>query len=163
LSTQSAVQKTPIRQIVVRLSVGDHRMSATDDPVFLRLGGPCGRDFRLAQAKGRYLRRGKQDVFVVGAPKDPDTSVAHPELNDPTSPALWLEGIERVSIFKGLEPLPNVRGLGEMDDRLLVDAVEVAVHGEGLSSPVLYRREGPIWLGLLCGHSFEVPRVEAAS
>ncbi|MGH0036991.1 MAG: hypothetical protein ACQGVK_18345 [Myxococcota bacterium] len=163
MSTQTAAQKTPVRQIVVRLDVGDHRMSATDDPVFLRVIGPCGRDFRLAQAKGRFLRRGKQDVFVIGTPKDPDTSLAHPELNDPTSPPLWLEGIDRISLWKGLDPLPNVRGLGEMDDRLMVDAIEVQIHAEGLSSPARYQREGPIWLGLLCGHSFEIPRVEEAS
>lgn len=163
MSSQTPAGTTPVRQIVVRLRVGEHRMSATDDPVFLRIFGPCGRDFRLAQAKGRFLRRGKEDVFVIGSPKDPDTSLAHPELNDPTVPPLWVEGIERVSLWKGLEPLPNVRGLGEMDDRLMVESVEVEVHGEGRETPLRFEREGPIWLGLLCGHSFEVSRVEDAS
>jgi len=163
VSTQSASSSTPITKIVVRLTVGEHRMSATDDPVFLSLQGPCGRDFRLAQAHGRFLRRGHQDVFVLGPPGGAEVSVAHPELNDPTQPPLWLEGVERIVLWKGMEPLPNVRGVGEMDDRLLVEDVEVELHGEGRETPVRFQRKGPVWLGLLCGLRFEIPRAEEAS
>ncbi len=163
MSTQSAGSQTPVEKIVVRLKVGDHRMAATDDPVFLRVIGPSGRDFRLAQAHGKYLRRGHEDVFVLSSPKDPDSSVAHAELNDPTEPAMWVEGIDRLVLWKGLEPIPNVRGLGEMDDRLLVEAVEVDLHLADRSDPIRHRRTGPIWLGLICGLSFEIPRTEDAA
>ncbi|MCZ6463488.1 MAG: hypothetical protein O7A09_04045 [Proteobacteria bacterium] len=149
---QHAVQK-----IVVRLKVGDDRMSGTDDPVFLRIMGPAGREFRLVLAHGRSLRRGAEDVFVLGPPDDPETNVAHPELNDPTRPPLALDGMESVAIWKGMEPLPNVRGLGEMDDRLEVDEVEVLVYAPDRAKPARFYRRGPLWLGLICGQSFELP------
>jgi hypothetical protein len=162
LSTQIA-PKLPVRKIVVRVKVGDHRMSATDDPLFLQLHGPSGREFRLSLAHGRALRRGSEDVFVLGPPEDADTNLAHPELNDPTQPPLDLVGIERVSLWKGMEPLPNVRGLGEMDDRLEVDEAETEIHAGNLSKPARFFRRGPFWLGLICGKSLELPRVDESS
>jgi len=158
-----SVPREPIRRVVVRLQVGQHRMAATDDPVFLRLLGPAGREFRLDLAHGKPLRRGAENVFVLGAPGDEAVNVAHPELNDPTAPPLGLDGIQGVALWKGVEPLPNVRGLGEMDDRLQVESIEVELHVQGRSEPVRHARTGPIWLGLLCGHGFEVPRVDEAA
>jgi hypothetical protein len=152
----------PVERIEVRVEVGTDRMAASDDPLFLRLGGPGGRDFRLDLAKGRTLRRGSEDVYVLGAPGAAETNVAHPELNDPTAPALHLGDISDVQLVKGLEPLPNVRGVGEMDDRLLVERVSVRIEGDGGQSAHFARR-GPIWLGLLCGLQLELPRLEKAT
>jgi hypothetical protein len=154
---------TPIEKIVVRIQVGKDRMAGSDDPLFLGLRGAEGREFRLELAKGRALRRGAEDVFVLGVPGAPETNVAHAELNDPTSPPIALERIEGVFLRKGLEPIPNVRGLGEMDDRLQVDAVEVELHGRGHSAPVRFRRPGTFWLGLVSGLRFDLPPVPGES
>ena len=143
--------------ISVRIRVGSGLMAASDDPFFLRLTGSCGRDFRLLQSSGKSLRRGREDTFVLGPPASKETSVSHPQLNDPTSPQLYLDGIERVALVKGQAPLPNVRGVGEMDDRLLIDEAEVRVHGE--DGPIArFHRLGPHWLGLVCGLMLDLPR-----
>ncbi|MEE8581930.1 MAG: hypothetical protein V3T33_10110 [Myxococcota bacterium] len=168
LSTQLVPDITPgaanpLQKIVVRIKVGTDRMSGTDDPVFLRLLGPSGREFRLDLARGRSLRRGAEEVFVLGSPDAADTNVAHPKFNDPTSPPLDLRGIERVVLYKGMEPLPNVRGLGEMDDRLEVEEVEIELHAANQPKPTRFYRRGPIWLGLICGHSLELCRTDEPS
>jgi hypothetical protein len=133
-------------------------MAGTDDPLFLRLDGPDGREFRLVFAKGTGLRRASEDVYVLAAAGSPDANVAHAQLNDPCSPALSAAGIERVSIRKGLEPLPNVRGFGEMDDRLEIEEAEVLIHAAGRDGPLRFARRGPFWLGLVCGLSLELTR-----
>jgi hypothetical protein len=145
-------------RIEVRVQVGKELLAATDDPVFLGLEGPDGREFRLARAKGHALRRGTEDHFVLGSPGDAATNVAHPELNDPTRPAIDAEAIARVYLRKGVEPIPNVRGLGEMDDRLEVERVEVVVVVAGNAPALHFARSGPLWLGLLCGAQIEIPR-----
>jgi len=152
--------RSPVTRIAVRLAIGESRMAATDDPVFLGVRGPCGREFRLGLAQGRAMRRGSEDHFVFGAPGDPATNVDHPDLNDPTSPALDAEAIERLYLRKGMEPIPNVRGLGEMDDRMEVAWVEVEVHAQGRSEPLRFARRGPAWLGLLSGQLLEIPRAD---
>lgn len=151
-----------LRQIVVRVQVGRHRMAATDDPLFLRLGGPAGREFRLALARGHALRRGQESVFVLAAPDAAETNVAHPELNDPAMPAIALASVDSVWLIKRLEPIPNVRGVAEMDDRLLIDEVVVELHGHDAARPVRFRREGPLWLGLVCGLEIALERTAAA-
>jgi hypothetical protein len=155
LATQGA-GKGAIRKIVVRIQVGTKLMAGTDDPVYLRLTGPSGREFRLKHAHGRTLRRGKEDVFVFGGPGEAETNVAHPELNDPSHPALDLAAIDGVQLTKGFEPLPNVRGVGEMDDRLLIDRIEVDLHTDARPEPWRFERSGPLWLGLICGLGFEL-------
>lgn len=152
----------PLEKIVVRVKVGNHRMSGSDDPFFLRLVGACGREFRLLHARGKTLRRGAEDIFVLGAPDDSDTNVADPELNNPLLPPLDLAQIERVSLHKGLSPIPNVRGVGELDDRLELDEIEVALHAAGQHKPRRYQRTGPLWLGLNCGLSIELAAVDEA-
>jgi hypothetical protein len=149
-----------IERITVRIRVGTGLMAATDDPIFLRLTGASGREFRLLQARHKSLRRGSEDVFVLGSPDSKETSVAHPELNDPTRPPLSLEGIERVTLVKGTDPLPNVRGVGEMDDRVLIEEAEVVIQCDG-QPRARFHRHGPHWLGLICGLSLELPRVES--
>jgi hypothetical protein len=134
-------------------------MAASDDPLFLELCGPAGRSFRLAPAKGRSLRRGSEDVLVLGAPDASETNVARPDLNDPASPALALAGIHGVRLVKGFDPLPNVRGVGEMDDRLLIEEAEVCIFGSG-GSRLRFRRTGPFWLGLVSGLALELGRVD---
>ena len=156
-------QKLAIQRIVVRIKVGEHMLSATDDPVFLGLRGPAGREFRLELAKGKTLRKNSEDRFVLGSPDDPETNVSHPELNDPTQPALDADGIASLFIRKGFDPIPNVRAMGEMDDRLEVHAAEIELHVAGRAVPIRFHRSGPIWLGLVCGLRFEIPRVEDGS
>lgn len=147
----SSPLRAPIQRIVVRITVGSDRMAASDDPLFLELHGPLGRDFRLAPKQGRALRRGAEDRFVLGAGDDPDVNIAFPELNDPTSPRIEAAALTGVALRKGLEPIPNVRGFGEMDDRLQLMDAEVEIHVEGEPKPRRYARKGPFWLGLVCG------------
>ncbi len=149
-----------VSKIVVRTRVGKDLMAASDDPVFLRLEGPSGREFRLQLAQGKSFRKGAEDVFVLAAPDDPDANVQHPELNDPTAPPIDAAGVSRVALRKGLEPIPNVRGLGEMDDRLQLVDVEVEIHAGGRPKPLRFTRRGPIWLGLVCGLSVDLAPIE---
>ena len=73
-------------KIRVRVQVGDSLLSASDDPLFLGIRGEDGREFRLLLHDVDALRRGGEDVFVLGGPNDPETNVAHPEINDPNRP-----------------------------------------------------------------------------
>jgi len=149
--TESASAGAAVERIHVRVRLGDNLLAATDDPFFLGLEGPCGREFRLAFAHGRSLRRGAEDLYVLATPDDDDANVAHPELNDPTQPRIRVDGVRGVYVRKGLDPVPNVRAVGEMDDRVQVLEVEVELHVAGDAPPVRFFREGPAWLGLVCG------------
>jgi hypothetical protein len=152
--------RRPVTQIGVRVLVGSNLLSASDDPLFLGLRGPEGREFRLAFSRGPYLRRGQADHFVLGAADDPDSTVASPELNDPTSPAIDAGAIEGVYLRKGLSPIPNVRALGELDDRIEIVEVGIEIYAQGQAKPLRFERSGPIWLGLACGLQLEIPRVD---
>ena len=152
----------PIGRIVVRLQVGDDRMAGTDDPIFVALTGPEGRQFRLSLARGRTLRRASLDEYVFAAPDDPETNVANPHLNDPTSPQLDLGSVHGVAIHKTLNPIPNVRGRGELDDRLLIDHVEVTIHAVEGPAAIRFQRNGPLWLGLVAGLTIELERTDGA-
>ena len=160
--SEQSTARHPVTQIGVRLLVGSSLLSASDDPLFLGLRGPGGREFRLAMARGPFLRRGREDLFLLGAADDPDSNVAHPELNDPTSPAIDVSTIEGFYLRKGLDPIPNVRALGELDDRLEIVEVAIEVHAESWPKALRFERSGPIWLGLVCGLSLEIPRIEMA-
>jgi hypothetical protein len=159
LPTQGSRDGQLIRRIVVRVAVGNDRMGGTDDPVYLRLCGPAGREFRLKLARGRSFQRGKVSSLVLGGSGDSETNIAHPELNDPSSPALSIDEVERVLLVKGMEPIPNVRGVGELDDRLLIDSAEVSIEPDDGGEPLSLRRDGPFWLGLVSGMSLELARV----
>lgn len=159
-ATEHTLVRHPVDRISVRIRVGTGLLAATDDPMFLRLIGPCGREFRLLQESGKSLRRGREDTFVLGPPGSPETSVSHPELNDPTNPPLYREEIDRVVLIKRTDPVPNVRGIGEMDDRVLIEEAEVLIHSEGIPA-ARFRREGPHWLGLVCGLTLELAPVDA--
>jgi hypothetical protein len=143
-----------IQRIVVQLHVGSDRMAGTDDPVFLGLRGPAGREFRLLLGKGKTFRRKGEERYVFGAPGDEETNVAHADLNDPTTPPLDAAGITGVYLCKRQEPIPNVRGFGEMDDRLQLDSVSVEI--ASTSGTRRFERSGPLWLGLTCGLSCEL-------
>jgi hypothetical protein len=158
--SEETTMQLPIRRIAVRIEVGTHLLSASDDPVFLHLRGPLGREFRLKHKRGKSLRRSAKDEFVFGAPDDPQTNVAHAELNDPTSPPLDAAEITGILLRKGLDPIPNVRGVGEMDDRLELIEAEVEIQVEGRPRPIRHHRRGPVWLGLVCGLHFEIPLVD---
>lgn len=147
-----------ISHIQVRLQVGHDRMAGTDDPLFLRLHGPAGREFRLAGADGYTIKRDDEHVYVLGAPDHPETNVAHPELNDPTIPALAISEVLGVSLVKGMEPIPNVRGIGELDDRVEIESVEVEIHCGPDEAIHRYSRQGPIWLGLASGFTVELAK-----
>lgn len=150
--------QNPVERIEVQVRVGEARMAATDDPIFLGIRGPGGREFRLQRAEGISFRRGADDRYVLGAADDGATNVDNAELNDPTVPALDAARIEGFYVRKGAEPIPNVRGIAELDDRVEIQAVEISVHATGLGDPLRFARRGPIWLGLACGSTFEVPR-----
>jgi hypothetical protein len=160
LHVTTASIRHPVSRIGVRLVVGAHLLSGSDDPLYLGLCGPAGREFRLAPERGSALRRGHEDYFVLGASDDKQTNVAHAELNDPTHPPMDAESITGVYLRKGLEPIPNVRGLGEMDDRLELDEVEVEIHADGRAHALRFLRTGPLWLGLVCGLQLEIPFVD---
>jgi hypothetical protein len=98
---------------------------------------------------------------VLAAPGAADVNVARPELNDPSVPELDAGRIRGVYLRKGQDPIPNVRGHGEMDDRLEIAAVTVEIHADGLEAPRRFRREGPIWLGLVCGTVVEIAGADA--
>lgn len=146
-----AAPRAPIQRIVVRVNVGTDRMAASDDPLFLELLGPGGREFRLQPEHGKALRRGASDEYVLAGQDDPATNVAHAALNDPKAPTLDATLIFGVCLRKGMEPIPNVRGFGEMDDRLQIFHARVELHVAGEAAPRVYEREGPVWLGLVCG------------
>lgn len=150
-----------VRKIVVEVQVGQDRMAATDDPIFLGLRGPAGREFRLAAPRGRAWRRGAKEHLVLGGADDPESNVAHPELNDPGAPALPADQVSGVYLRKGLEPIPNVRGIAEMDDRLELEVVEVTLHLED-GETRRFARRGPVWLGLICGLSVDLAPADGA-
>ncbi len=159
-AVSDAAIRYPVERIEVRIQVGDDRMAATDDPVFLGLRGAAGREFRLQMVRGPGFRRGSDTSFVLASAGAPDTNVAHAELNDPTAPALCADAIESCYVRKGSEPLPNVRGLGEMDDRIQILRVEVDLQAGGLAQPRRFVRQGPFWLGLVSGTVVEVPAAD---
>lgn len=146
-----------IRRIEVSVRVGTDRMAASDDPLFLEVWGPAGREFRLSPARGKALRRGAEETYVLAGAGDADTNVGFPELNDPTAPPIPLAGVTGVSLRKGQEPIPNVRGHGEMDDRLQVLSIEVRLVPDDGTPARRFAREGPFWLGLVCGERISLP------
>jgi hypothetical protein len=155
-----ATPAQPIRRMTLRIQVGESRMAGSDDPVFLGLHGPEGREFRIRFARTPSLRRGAEEVYGLGPAGDADTNVANPEFNDPTSPPIDAARIQSVYLRKGFEPIPNVRGMGEMDDRLEVVEVELLLHVAGSARPLRFLRRGPIWLGLVSGLRLDMPRVD---
>ena len=157
---EAAAIRSPIRRIEVRIRVGDSLLAASDDPLFLGLRGASGREFRLKLASGKSLRRKAEDRYVLTAPGDTDANVDMAELNDPTSPPLDSEAITDVYLRKGLDPIPNVRAVGELDDRLEVMEAEVSIHGEG--EPQRFFRSGPLWLGLNAGLQIDLARLDEA-
>lgn len=152
-----------VERIEVHVCIGEARMAATDDPIFLGIRGPGGREFRLQRAEGASFRRGADDRYVLAGADDDATNVDHAELNDPTAPALDAARIESCYVRKGAEPIPNVRGIGELDDRVEIVEVEITVHAAGQAEPLRFARQGPIWLGLACGSTLEVPREDDAA
>ncbi len=154
---EQGATRHPVTRIEVRIQVGPNLMSGTDDPLFLGLRGAAGREFRLKLAGAGSLRRGQEGHFVLGAPNDPAANVEAPELNDPTNPTLDADGISGIYLRKGLEPIPNVRGLGEMDDRVEVEKVAVEISVVNEPQPRRFVRHGPVWLGLACGLFLEIP------
>ena len=92
-------------------------------------------------------------------PEDPETNVAHPDLNDPSSAPLPAAALSRVVLHKDMEPIPNVRGLGEMDDRVQITTVSVEIHTQGSPEAIRWERNGTFWLGLVCGLAVDLERV----
>ena len=155
-----ATPAQPIRRMTLRIQIGESRMAGSDDPLFLGVHGPQGREFRVRFARGPSLRRGGEETFCLGSPNDPETNVANPAFNDPTSPAMDAALVQNVYLRKGFEPVPNVRGMGEMDDRLEVLEAELSLHTAGRGKPVRFLRRGPIWLGLVSGLRLDLARLD---
>lgn len=160
--SQDRPPRFPITRIEVRLRIGESLLAASDDPLFLGLSGPGGREFRLELGRGRSLRRGAEDRYVLASTKDAAANVKHPELNDPTAPALCADELEGVYLRKGTDPIPNVRAVGELDDRLEVLEVAVEIHADGRPAPIHFARRGPIWLGLAAGLRIDLARLPGA-
>jgi hypothetical protein len=155
-----ATPSDPILRMFLRLTIGESLMAGSDDPLFLGLHGPHGREFRVRFARGPSLRRGAEETFCLGSPNDPETNVANPAFNDPTAPALDGALVETAYLRKGFEPVPNVRGMGEMDDRLELLAAELSIHTRGRAKPLRFLRRGPIWLGLVAGLRLDLARID---
>jgi hypothetical protein len=149
-----------VAEIRVRVRVGTSLMAASDDPFFLGIRGGSGREFRLNFTRGRSLRRGHEDLYVLAGPGSPATNVDHPELNDPTTPEMFIDSITGVYLRKGSEPIPNVRAMGEMDDRLEIIEAQVEIDAVDQSRALYFERSGPIWLGLVSGVVFELQAVD---
>jgi len=156
----STTPAQPIRRIGLRIQLGQSRMAGSDDPLFLGIEGPDGREFRILFARGASLRRGAEDHYGLGPPDDADTNVANPGFNDPTSPPIDAARIRGAYLRKGFEPIPNVRGVGEMDDRLEVLEVDLDVYAAGRAKPLRFQRRGPLWLGLVSGLRLDLAPVE---
>ena len=151
--------RSPVSRIDVRVQVGDSLLAASDDPFFLGLRGESGREFRLLLSHGKSLRRKALDHYVLVPAGHADSNVRFPELNDPTAPPLDPEAISGVYLRKGLDPIPNVRAVGEMDDRLEILEAGVEIHsGAGVRR---YHRAGPLWLGLNAGLTIDLARRDA--
>ena len=153
--SEPAVIRSPIERIEVRVLVGDSLLAASDDPFFLGLTGPSGREFRLLLAHGKSLRRKAEDRYLLGGP---EANVEQPELNDPSLPPLDADGITGAYLRKGLDPIPNVRAVGELDDRLELVEAEVTIHCPG--GPQRFLRRDPLWLGLVAGMRIELARLD---
>lgn len=149
-----------VTRIDVHVQVGDSLLAASDDPFFLGLRGEAGREFRLLLAHGKSLRRKSHDHYVLVRAGHPDSNVKFPELNDPTTPPLVIDAIRGVYLRKGLDPIPNVRAVGEMDDRLEIVEATVEIHGNG--SARRFQRAGPFWLGLNAGLVIDLARLDGA-
>ncbi len=155
-----ATSAHPILRMILQLTIGESLMAGSDDPLFLGVHGPQGREFRIRFGRGPSLRRGGEESFCLGSPNDPETNVAHPALNDPTAPAMDAALIQSVYLRKGFEPVPNVRGMGEMDDRLELLAAELSIQSTQRAKPLRFVRRGPIWLGLVSGLRLDLGRVD---
>lgn len=153
--SEPPVIRSAIERIEVRVLVGDSLLAASDDPFFLGLSGPSGREFRLLLADGKSLRRKAEDRYLLGGP---EANVEQPELNDPSAPPLDAESITGTYLRKGLDPIPNVRAVGELDDRLELVEAEVTIHSPGGTQR--FRRRGPLWLGLVAGMRIELARLD---
>jgi hypothetical protein len=155
-----ATPAQPVQRMSLRIQIGESLMAGSDDPLFLGLRGPDGREFRICFSRGASLRRGAEEHYGLGPAEDADTNVANPRFNDPTSPPIDAARIQGVYLRKGFEPVPNVRGIGEMDDRLEIIEAELSVYAAGRAKPLRFLRRGPIWLGLLSGLRLELSRVD---
>jgi len=158
--SEAAAPGSQVSRIDVHVQVGDSLLAASDDPLFLGLRGAAGREFRLLLARGKSLRRKSHDHYVLVPTPHADSNVKFPELNDPTAPPLDADSITGVYLRKGLDPIPNVRAVGELDDRLEVVQVSVEIHTE--SSSRRYHRAGPLWLGLNAGLVIDLARLDGA-
>jgi hypothetical protein len=150
-----------VRRITIEVQVGHDKMAATDDPMFLGLRGQQGREFRLQPNHGKPWRKGSKTSWVLGGADDPETNVARPELNDPARPAIHADAIDGAYLRKGLDPIPNVRGHGEMDDRIQIESIEVTLHTEA-GGTVRFARGEEFWLGLVCGLFMDLARLDEA-
>ncbi len=150
----------PILRMILRLTIGESPMAGSDDPLFLGVHGPEGREFRIRFARGPSLRRGGEESYCLGSPNDPQTNIAHPGFNDPTAPLMDGALVQNVYLRKGFEPIPNVRGMGEMDDRLEILEADLSIHTSGRANPLRFWRRGPLWLGLVSGLRLDLARVD---
>lgn len=158
----NAAAGTRVRRITVQVQVGSDKMAATDDPIFLGLRGPHGREFRLEPLKGKPWRKGSKTTWVLAGADDPESNVAMPDLNDPARPAIHSGAVKGAYLRKGLDPIPNVRGHGEMDDRIQIESIEVTLRTQD-GAELRFGRSGEFWLGLVCGLFMELAPLDGGA
>jgi hypothetical protein len=158
----TAAAGSRVRRITVQVQVGSDKLAASDDPIFLGLRGAHGREFRLHPTRGKPWRKGSEMTWVLAGANDPETNVAMPELNDPARPAIESDAVASAYLRKGLDPIPNVRGHGEMDDRIQIERIEVTLHTQA-GAEVRFGRDGEFWLGLVCGLCMELAPLDGGA
>ena len=111
---------------------------------------------------GTALDRGHWCTRLPSGGGAPLSEAGHPEFNDPTAPPIDAASVTGVYLRKGFDPIPNVRGVSEMDDRIEISEAEVEIESESAAKAIRFQRTGPIWLGLVAGVRFELQRGENA-
>lgn len=134
---------TEIDSIEIELLTGDEPGAGTDALLYLGLGG---REFLLDNYDEDDFRRGDRSLFRLGR----GSSVTHPSTNDPRTPPLTLDDLDRHPVYLRLNAQV------ENDSWLLVNAW-VVVRAEGrdirYGRPMLdgTGESRSIWLGLRDG------------
>ncbi|WP_093804239.1 hypothetical protein [Streptomyces sp. Wb2n-11] len=129
--------------IEIEVLTGDEPDAGTDALVYL---GIAGREFLLDNYDEDDFRRGDRNTFRLGR----GSTVTHPSTNDPSSPQLTLDDVDRHPVYLRLNAqIPR--------DAWLLDNVWVTVRADG--PDVRYGRsmldgsgsDHTIWLGIRDG------------
>ncbi|CQR60907.1 hypothetical protein [Streptomyces leeuwenhoekii] len=136
--------------IEVEVLTGDEPGAGTDALVYLGIGG---REFLLDNDDEDDFRRGDRNYFTLGR----GSTVTHPSTNDPRTPPLTFEDLDRHPVYLRLEAQVE-------DDSWLLDNVWVRVGCD--ESVERYGRRmldggesRSLWLGIRHGRVLHLERV----